>query len=249
MFDLFYEFPIFLSSQEANQINIGRQFLWMTDDINMKCLDFLIFVCFSPFRDAIKLGLNASYTLTAVLQWELNMISCVWNIPLLYYYVTEGKVRQAFLNVVISWNGDLANLPMVFPSTEVQRNVSFVEGSESYDSQGVSLSRVIFEWSMLYDASPFNYLLEGLGAMILCTAAFCSCLLIDLWKGCCGCWTMEDSCESDDGVTYVHCVVLLSCGSCMEHEPIVFFVQICSMNFRIGLIVYIIDHNPHYCPL
>lgn len=147
----------------------------MTGDINVKCLDFLIFVCFSPFRVAIKWSLSASYTLRSVLQWGLNIISCVWNIALLYYYVTEGKLRQALLNVVTSW--DLANLPVVFPSTEVLRSVSFVESSESYNSQDISLSGVIFEWSMLHDASSFNYSWEGLGAVILGTAAFCSYLL------------------------------------------------------------------------
>lgn len=133
---------------------------------------------------------------------------------LLYYYITEGKVRQALLNVVTSWNGDLAKLPMVFPSAVVLRNISFVGNSESCDSQDISLSRVMFEWSMVHDASSFNYSWEGLGTMILSTAAFCSYLLADLWKGCCGCWKKEGSCEGD-GVTYVHCVVLLPYGSWM----------------------------------
>lgn len=64
---------------------------------------------------------------------------------LLYYYATEGKVRQALLNVVTSRNGGLAKLPMVFPSTVVLRNISFVGNSESCDSQDISLSRVMFE--------------------------------------------------------------------------------------------------------
>lgn len=127
------------------------------------------YVClFSPFRDAIKGSWSASYVLKSVLRWELNIISCVWNIPLLYY-ITEGTVRQTFLNIVTFWNADLANLTMAFPSTEVLRNVSFVENNESWDSQDISLSGVMFEWSMLHGASSFNYLWEGLGAIILGT--------------------------------------------------------------------------------
>lgn len=143
--------------------------------------------CFSPCRHAIKWGLNASYTLRSVLWWGLNIISCVWNILLLYYYITEGKVRQALLNVVTSWNGDLANFPVVFPDTEVLRNMSFAENSESCDWEDISLSGVMFEWSVLCDVSLFNCSWEGLGAMVLSTAAF-SYLLLDFRKGCSGCW-------------------------------------------------------------
>lgn len=149
---------------------------------------------------------------SSVMRVEYYFMCLKHSFALLIHY--RRKSKASFIKrCVTSWNGDLANLPMVFPSTEVWRNMSFVENWESCDSEDISLSMVMFEWSMLHDASSFNYSWEGLGAMISGTAAFCSYLLID--PDIPGCWKKEDSCEGDDGVTYVHCVVLLPCGNWM----------------------------------
>lgn len=117
----------------------GRQFQGMADYINMKLLYCLIRVYFSPFWNEIEWSWNESWKLnieiSSLMRVEYCFICLKCFFDLLLYL--EGKARLGLLNIVTSWNGDSENLPVVFLSSKVIRNVSYVETCEPYHSQDV----------------------------------------------------------------------------------------------------------------
>lgn len=96
---------------------------------------------------------------------------------------------------------------------------------------------------MLHDASSFTYSWEDLGVMISGTAAFCSYLLTFVTSE--GADVGAGKRRSAMWVVMVSHIPLCECSI----TPVVFFVKICYINFRIGIMVHNIDHNPHYCQL
>lgn len=52
-------------------------------------------------------------------------------------------------------------------------------------------------------------------------------------------------------VVVSHASTVLSCFLVVAEcsmRSVVFFIKLCYINFRIGIIVHNIDHNSHYCP-
>lgn len=162
-----------------------------------------------------------------------------------------GKARLALLNIVTAWNGDSANLTVVLPSTEVTSTVVFCWNLWILWFPGCFL-KVRSYWVKHVTWCIIIWLIMGrFGSNDLgyCCLLFISAHVMISERAVLGAGKRRTAVR----VAMVsHASTVLSCFL-VEAEcsmgPVVFSVKICYINFRIGIIVHSIDHNPHYCPL